>query len=85
VTLAKTVTPPDTPLLGNLTFFLETFAQTNLDGAHKDSTLVSLTPGVRFNLGKLGWPDFGLDNWLMTGVDIASMVPALGLRSGDGL
>ncbi len=70
ITIAKTLTRPDTPLIGNLTLFLETFAQTNLDGEHKDSTLVTLTPGIRFNLGKLGWPNFGLDNWLMGGADI---------------
>jgi hypothetical protein len=68
--VAKTLTRPDTPLVGNLTVFLEAFAQTNLDGAHKDSTLVSLTPGFRFNLGKASWPGFGLDNWLMLGTDI---------------
>jgi hypothetical protein len=70
VTIAKTITPPETPLIGNLTAFFETFAQTNLDGAHKDSPLVSLMPGIRFNLGKLGWPGLGLDNWVMGGVDI---------------
>ena len=35
ITIAKTVTRPETPLIGNLTFFLETFAQTNLDGAQQ--------------------------------------------------
>jgi hypothetical protein len=70
ITIAKTLTRPDTPLVGNFTVFLEAFAQTNLDGQLKDRTLVSLTPGIRFNLGKLGWPGFGLDNWVMGGVDI---------------
>ena len=70
ITIAKTLTPPDTPYIGNLTVFLETFAQMSLDGEHKDSTLVTLTPGIRFNLGKWGWPNLGLDNWVMGGVDI---------------
>ena len=34
ITLAKTVTGPETPLLGNLTFFVENYAQTDLDGSH---------------------------------------------------
>jgi hypothetical protein len=70
ITIAKTLTPPDTPLIGNFTVFAETFAQTDLDGNHEGRTLLSLTPGVRFNLGKLKGPVFGLDNWLMGGVDI---------------
>ncbi len=70
VTIASTLTRPDTPLIGNLTIYLETFAQTNLDGEHRDSTLVSLTPGVRFNLGKPHWPGMGIDNSVLFGVDI---------------
>jgi hypothetical protein len=70
ITIAKTLTRPDTPLIGNFTVFLESFAQTNLDGNHRDSTIVTFTPGVRFNLGKLKGNNIGIDNWLMGGVDI---------------
>ena len=62
ISIAKTVTGPDTPLIGNLTVYLENFAQTDLDGDHAGRTLVSITPGIRFNLGR--------DNWLLSGVDI---------------
>jgi len=81
VSIAKTLTRPDTPLLGNLSVFLETFAQTNLDGDHKSSTLVSLTPGLRFNLGKPEWPGLGIDNWLMFGADI----PVSGPKPWDAI
>ena len=70
ITLAKTVTDPDTPLLGNLTFFVENYAQTDLDGSHDGRTLVTVTPGVRFNLGKCDGVKMGKDNWLMFGTDI---------------
>ena len=70
ITFAKTMTDPDTPLLGSLTAFVENFAQTNLDGAQAGQTLVSITPGIRFNLGKSNRVNFGKDNWLLFGVDI---------------
>ncbi|MGO8691121.1 MAG: hypothetical protein ACLQLG_15985 [Thermoguttaceae bacterium] len=70
ITLAKTVTGPETPLLGNLTFFVENYAQTDLDGSHGGRTLVTVTPGVRFNLGKSNGVKMGQDNWLMFGTDI---------------
>jgi hypothetical protein len=70
LTLAKTLTKPDTPLIGNFTLFVEHFAQTNLDGAVPGRTLVTITPGVRFNLGKLPGIKFGLDNWILFGADI---------------
>ncbi len=70
ISIAKTLTPPDTPLIGNFTVFLENFAQTNLDGNHPGRSVVTLTPGVRFNLGKLPGIKLGVDNWLMGGVDI---------------
>ena len=70
ITLAKTVTDPTTPLLGNLTFFVENYAQTDLDGSHNGRTLVSVTPGVRFNLGKADCVKMGKDNWIMLGTDI---------------
>jgi hypothetical protein len=70
VTLAKTLTKPDTPLIGNFTLFVENFAQTALDGAVPGRTLVTITPGVRFNLGKLPGIKFGIDNWILFGTDI---------------
>ena len=71
VTIAKTFTRPDTPIFGNFTAFLETFAQTDLDGVTSGHTLVSMTPGIRFNLGKLPGIKLGLDNWLMFGTDVS--------------
>jgi hypothetical protein len=70
VTLAKTITDPDTPFFGTLTFFVENYAQTDLDGSTDGRTLVTVTPGVRFNLGKCGSLNIGKDNWVMFGTDI---------------
>jgi hypothetical protein len=70
LTIAKTLTPPDMPLIGNFTIFAETFAQTDLDGTHSGTTVVTETPGVRFNLGRIRCAKFGIDNWIMGGVDI---------------
>ena len=70
VTVAKTVTSPETPFLGNLTFILENFAQTDLDGKTAGRTLVTVTPGVRFNLGTSDRVKMGKDNWIMMGTDI---------------
>ena len=70
VTLAKTVTDPETPLLGNLTLFVENYAQTDVDGSHGGRTYVSITPGIRFNLGKIDRMNLGKDNWFMFGTDI---------------
>jgi hypothetical protein len=70
ITLAKTVTDPETSLLGDLTFFVENYAQSDLDGSHNGRTLVSITPGVRFNLGKCDRIKMGKDNWIMFGTDI---------------
>jgi hypothetical protein len=70
VTLAKTITSTETPLLGNLTLILENYAQSDLDGSHNGRTLVSITPGVRFNLGKSDRVRIGKDNWVMLGTDI---------------
>jgi hypothetical protein len=81
ITVAKTFTPPDTPLVGNFTLFAEMFAQTDLDGTTSGRTLASITPGFRFNLGKLQGCKFGLDNWIMGGVDI----PVAGPRPWDAI
>ena len=70
VTLAKTLTRPNTPLVGNFTVFLENFYQSDLDGSTSGHTVATLTPGVRFNLGKVQGSHLGLDNWLMFGVDV---------------
>jgi hypothetical protein len=70
ITIAKTLTPPDTPLIGNFTVFVENFAQTSLDGSIPGRTLASITPGIRFNLGTVRGLKMGLDNWVMGGVDI---------------
>jgi hypothetical protein len=70
VTLAKTLVSQDTPFIGGFTVFTELFAQTNLDGDKSGSTLVEVTPGVRFNLGKFEHVHFGKDNWILFGADI---------------
>jgi hypothetical protein len=79
ISLARTLLPQDTPILGGFTVFLETFAQTDLDGSNSGHTVVTLTPGVRFNLGKSDRVQFGKDNWLLFGADI----PVSGPRPND--
>jgi hypothetical protein len=81
ISIAKTLTDPDTPFLGNFTVFVENFAETRLDGDHAGRTFVSITPGIRFNLGKSNRINFGLDNWLMLGVDI----PVAGPKPWDAI
>ncbi|HEX5270844.1 MAG TPA: hypothetical protein VFW33_10170, partial [Gemmataceae bacterium] len=49
VSVAKTFVDPNVPLVGDLTAFVEAFAETELDGSHSGSTAVTLTPGIRFN------------------------------------
>lgn len=70
VTVAKTITSPDTPIFGTLTLFLENYAQTDLDGSHDGRTIVSITPGVRFNLGQYPCIKMGQGNWLLFGADL---------------
>jgi hypothetical protein len=79
ISLAHTLLPMDTPWLGGFTTFLEAFGQTNLDGAAAGATVVTLTPGIRFNLGTTGLMKFGLDNSILFGVDI----PVSGPRPYD--
>ncbi len=81
ISIAKTLLPQDTPLLGGFTVFLENFAQTDLDGANSGHTVVTLTPGVRFNLGKSDRVKFGKDNWILFGVDL----PVAGPRPYDAI
>jgi len=69
--LAKTVTPKNTPWLGNLTFFAELNGTTNVGGPNP-STTVTLLPGVRWLLFK--------DFWLAAGYE----VPLTAIRQFDG-
>jgi hypothetical protein len=62
VSLAKTWTSPNLAILGNFTTFVEGYGVTNLDGADKGATTITLTPGFRTTLGH--------GNILMAGVDI---------------
>jgi len=62
VSVARTWTPPTTPVAGDLTTFVEAFGTTDLDGAAAGATVFSLTPGVRF------WPF--PRNSLLLGVDL---------------
>lgn len=58
--LTKTVTSKDTPFFGNLTFFVEFNGNSDI-GSDDDTTVVSILPGARWNLGR--------DFWLMPGVE----------------
>jgi len=60
----------DVPFIGGFTPFVEFFAQTDLDGSNAGHTVVTITPAVRFNLGKSDRVNFGKDNWILLGVDI---------------
>jgi hypothetical protein len=62
VSLARTFTDAATPVVGDLTAFLELYGTTPLDGASAGKTVLSLTPGVRF------W--FVPKNSLSLGVDL---------------
>jgi hypothetical protein len=75
ITLARTLLPQETPYLGGFTVFLETFGQTNLNGSASGQTVVTLTPGIRFNLGHSDRVKFGNDNWLLFGADIPVSSP----------
>ena len=58
--LTKTLTPKDTPLFGNLTLFVEINGSSDV-GSDNDTTIVSILPGVRWNLGH--------EFWLMPGIE----------------
>lgn len=58
--LTKTVTSKDTPYFGNLTFFVEFNGSSDI-GTDGDTTMVSILPGVRWNLGH--------EFWLMPGIE----------------
>jgi hypothetical protein len=75
ISIAKTLTSRDTPIFGTFTPFVEFFAQTDLDGDHAGRTNFTITPAVRFNLGKVEGIALGRDNWLLWGVDIPVVGP----------
>jgi hypothetical protein len=80
VSIAKTLTSPETPIFGSFTLFVEAFFQTDLDGETDGHTLGSITPACRFNLGKI--PGLNMkDNWILMGVDL----PVVGPRPWDAL
>jgi hypothetical protein len=81
ITIAKTLTSQDTPFIGGFTPFVEFFAQTDLDGTTAGHTVATITPAVRFNLGKSDRVHFGKDNWILLGVDI----PVSGPRPYDAI
>jgi hypothetical protein len=62
VSVARSWTPPDLPVVGNFTTFLEAWMETALDGDAAGKLNFTLTPGVRF------W--FLPENSLILGVDI---------------
>ena len=56
--------------MGNLTAFVENFYKTDLDGPHQGRSLITVTPGLRFNLGKCDRLVMGKDNSIIIGADI---------------
>ena len=62
ISLAKTLTEPGEPVLGNFTLFVEGLGTTDLDGSKAGHTVATVTPGMRF------W--FYPENSLMIGGDI---------------
>ncbi len=71
VSLAKTWTEHDKPLLGNFTTFVELYSTTNLDGPYRERGLgysvVNVTPALHVNLTR--------NNVLMGGVDFPVSSP----------
>ncbi|MFQ5862576.1 MAG: transporter [Candidatus Brocadiales bacterium] len=59
--LTKTLTPKDKPLLGDLTLFVELNGSSDV-GSRDDTTVVSILPGIRWNLGH--------EFWLMPGIEL---------------
>ena len=48
ISIAKTWTNPETPVVGNFTTFVEAYATQDLDGGNKGAYTVTLTPAIRF-------------------------------------
>jgi hypothetical protein len=70
ISIAKTLTDPKAPI-GMLTLFLENFAQTDIDDSEAGRTLVTITPGLRFNFGNVcQCAKMGLTNAVIFGTDI---------------
>ena len=69
VSLAKTWTGTDAAGLRNFTTFLEAFANSSLDGTVHGRTNASLTPGIRFSLGK--------DQTIVAGIVLPASSPRL--------
>jgi hypothetical protein len=70
ISLAKTITAPDAPVFRNLTLFVENFAQTDLGGSETGRTLLTVTPGFRFNFGTCKEMKMGSSNAVIMGTDI---------------
>jgi hypothetical protein len=81
LSLAKTITDPKTPIFGNMTVFVEAFATTDLDGSEVGRTLLTITPGLRFNCGAPKCVKMGSDNVVMLGTDI----PVSGYHPWDAI
>ncbi|MGO9115877.1 MAG: hypothetical protein ACLP9L_42265 [Thermoguttaceae bacterium] len=69
ISLAKTITTAKAPI-SNLTLFVENFAQTDLDGSETGRTLLTVTPGLRFNFGTCKEAKLGTTNAVIMGTDI---------------
>ena len=63
--MARTWTSPGSRV-GNFSTFLEAYSRTDLDGLDPGKTVVSLTPGLRFNVHH---------HVFMAGVDLPVMNP----------
>jgi hypothetical protein len=70
ISVAKTITAPNTGIFRDLTLFEENFAQTLLDGPTAGRTFVTMTPGLRFNFGTCDCWKMGNFNALILGVDL---------------
>lgn len=70
ISVAKTITGPDAPIFRMVTLFEENFAQTILDGPTPGRTYVTITPGIRFNLGTCDCWKMGAFNAVILGVDL---------------
>jgi len=61
ISFAETWTPPDMPVIGNFTTFLEFYGTTDLDGTSTSPTVITITPGIRFWFAPLNSFTFGVD------------------------
>ena len=70
VSIAKTLTDPDSPMFRDFTVFVENFGAVLLDGEESGQTNITLTPGFRWNFGQVESPW-----WFMTGVEVPVSSP----------